>query len=177
MTSRPARSLLHVPARAAPASRPAGEAVDTPAGILLIAHAPLAHALRQCVLHVFPDAGDDIAALDVQPNVSPEETADTARILIRQFDKPRMLVLADAFGATPCNVAQTLVDGVHSRLVAGVNLPMLLRAFTYRHEPLDALVNRAVTGGAQGVLQVAVATAPQNQAKKRHDLDPYDHHQ
>jgi PTS system ascorbate-specific IIA component len=148
-----------------------------PAGILLIAHAPLAHALRQCVLHVFPDAGDDIAALDVQPNLSPEETADTARILIRQFDKRRMLVLADAFGATPCNVAQTLVDGVHSRLVAGVNLPMLLRAFTYRHEPLDTLANRAVTGGAQGVLQVAVATAPQNQAKKRHDLDPYDHHQ
>jgi hypothetical protein len=27
------------------------------------------------------------------------------------------------------------------------------------------------------VLQVAIATAPQNQAKKRHDLDPYDHHQ
>ena len=47
--------------------------------ILIIAHAPLAHALRQCALHVFPDCGAGVAALDVQPNVSPEETLASAR--------------------------------------------------------------------------------------------------
>ena len=59
-------------------------------------------------------------------------------------------MLTDIFGATPCNVAQKLVDGVRSRLITGVNLPMLLRAVSYRHEPLDALVSRAVTGGTAG---------------------------
>ena len=39
--------------------------------ILLIAHAPLAHALRQCALHVFPDCAQDVLALDVQPNAPP----------------------------------------------------------------------------------------------------------
>ena len=144
--------------------------------ILIIGHAPLAHALRQCALHVFPDCGDSVAAVDVQPNLSPEETLATARIAMSQLRQPRVkgvLVLTDIFGATPSNVAQKLVDGVTSRLITGVNLPMLLRSVSYRHEPLDALVSRAVVGGTQGVMQVA-ATAPQNQARRAHD--PENHH-
>jgi PTS system ascorbate-specific IIA component len=64
------------------------------------------------------------------------------------------LVLTDVVGATPANVAQQLVDGQEARLVAGVNLPMLLRSISYRHEPLDDLVARALSGGAQGVVQL-----------------------
>jgi mannose PTS system EIIA component len=118
--------------------------------ILIIGHAPLAHALRQCALHVFPDCAASVAAIDVQPNLSPEETLATARIALQQMRQPGIkgvLVLTDIFGATPSNVAQKLVDGVTSRLITGVNLPMLLRAVSYRHEPLDALVSRAVIGG------------------------------
>ncbi|ADU39730.1 MULTISPECIES: PTS sugar transporter subunit IIA [Variovorax] len=148
--------------------------------ILIIAHSPFAQALRQCALHVFPDCEQAVVALDVLPNVSPEETLAAARITLQQqLHAPRsqVLVLADVFGATPCNVAQKLVDGVQSRLVAGVNLPMLLRAVTYRHEPLDTLVQRAIAGGTAGVMQVAVA-APQNQAKRKHsDQEIRDHQQ
>jgi PTS system ascorbate-specific IIA component len=60
--------------------------------------------------------------------------------------------------------------------VAGVNLPMLLRTVSYRHEPLDALVARALTGGTQGVMQVAI-TAPQNQTRRKNDQNHYDHQQ
>ena len=145
-------------------------------GIFIIAHAPLATALRQCVLHVFPDNPASVVALDVQPNLPPEETLAQARILFRQMGTPCALVLSDVFGATPCNVAQKLVDGVHSKLIAGVNLPMLLRSVSYRHEPLDAMVVRALAGGTQGVMQVAI-TAPQNQAKRIHDPNDHDHQQ
>ncbi|KQT12966.1 PTS sugar transporter subunit IIA [Ramlibacter sp. Leaf400] len=148
--------------------------------ILIIGHAPLAHALRQCALHVFPDCASAVAAIDVQPNLSPEETLATARIAMAQLTQPPgvkgVLVLTDIFGATPSNVAQKLVDGVTSRLITGVNLPMLLRTVSYRHEPLDALVSRAVVGGTQGVMQVAV-TAPQNQPRRSHDQDEHDHQQ
>jgi PTS system ascorbate-specific IIA component len=148
--------------------------------ILLIAHAPLANALRQCALHVFPECGSCVMAIDVQPNLSPEETLGTARIaldqLSRQAQVDGVLVLADIFGATPSNVAQKLVDGVSSRLITGVNLPMLLRAVSYRHEALDTLVSRAVIGGTQGVMQVAI-TAPQNQSRRNHDQDEHDHQQ
>jgi PTS system ascorbate-specific IIA component len=148
--------------------------------ILIIGHAPLAHALRQCALHVFPDCEPHLAAIDVQPNLSPDETLATARIAIEQLKQQGavlgVLVLTDIFGATPSNVAQKLVDGVTTRLITGVNLPMLLRSVSYRHEPLDALVSRAVIGGTQGVMQVAV-TAPQNQTRRSHDQDEHDHQQ
>ena len=132
--------------------------------------------MRQCVAHVFADDAQALAALDVQPNTPPEETLAQARILIEQLGPRPVLVLTDVFGATPCNVAQKLVDGVSSRLVAGLNLPMLLRAVSYRHEPLDALVARVLAGANQGVMQVAV-TAPQNQNRKLHDQDHRDHQQ
>ena len=145
-------------------------------GILIIAHAPLASALRQCVLHVFPDSAATVQAIDVQPNVPAEETLSSAKINMAHMGTPYTLVLTDVFGATPCNVAQKLVDGVSSKLIAGVNLPMLLRAMTYRQEPLDALMARALAGGAQGVMQVAIA-APQNQVRKKNDQDIHQHQQ
>lgn len=127
--------------------------------ILIIAHAPLAQALRQCAMHVYPDAGDDVVAIDVQPQAAPEETLATARRALTRGGAVPTLVLTDVFGATPANVAQRLVHGGNARLVAGVNLPMLLRSVCYRHEPLETLVTRAVAGGTQGVMQVT-GTAP-----------------
>jgi PTS system ascorbate-specific IIA component len=145
-------------------------------GILIIAHAPLASALRQCVLHVFPDAAAAVSALDVQPNMPAEETLKSARIAISLLNTQQTLVLSDMFGATPCNVAHHLVNGDTTRLIAGVNLPMLLRAVTYRNEPLETMVTCALSGGTQGVMQVAV-TAPQNQQRKSHDQNHHDHQQ
>ena len=145
-------------------------------GILIIAHAPLASALRDCVLHVYPEAASGVLALDVPANESTDTTRLSATALLAQLGAPNTLVLTDVFGATPCNVAQKVVDGVHSKLVAGVNLPMLLRTVNYRHEPLDVLVARALSGGAQCIMQVAV-TAPQNQNRKSHDQHHHDHQQ
>ena len=145
-------------------------------GIFIIAHAPLASALRQCVLHVFPDGSVGVAAFDVQPNVPPEETCAGAAQALALLGTAQTLVLTDVFGATPCNVAQKLVDGLNSKLIAGVNLPMLLRTVTYRHEALDSLVARALAGGTQGVMQVAV-TAPQNQVRKKNDQNKHDYQQ
>ncbi len=145
-------------------------------GILIIAHAPLASALRQSVLHVFPDDAACIQAIDVMPNVTTEETLAAAVAAVSILNSDHTLVLTDMFGATPCNVAQKLVDGIKAKLIAGVNLPMLVRAMTYRAEPLDALVARALSGGSQGVMQVASA-APQNQIKKLNDQDHHQHQQ
>jgi mannose PTS system EIIA component len=139
--------------------------------ILIIAHAPLASALRACALHVFPDCGEHVAALDVPPNMPPSESLAQASAMLRQQGADALL-LTDVFGATPSNIAKQLTDGVHTRLLTGVNLPMLLRAVTYRHEALDVLVQRALAGGSQGVMQVAV-TAPQNQTLKNHDSNDH----
>ena len=145
-------------------------------GILIVAHSPLASALRQSVLHIFPDSASAVVAYDVSADATLEDGLAGVKVAMAQLGDPQLLVLTDVFGATPCNVAQRLVDGVHSRLLAGVNLPMLLRAVTYRRESLGVLVARAMAGGTQGVMQVAT-TAPQNQGRKKNDQDPDDHQQ
>jgi PTS system ascorbate-specific IIA component len=145
-------------------------------GIFIIAHAPLASALRTSVLHVFPDAAAGIVALDVPPQEPTDLTRARAQAAIASLQTPNTLVLTDVFGATPCNVAQKVVNGIQSKLVAGVNLPMLLRTVNYQHEPLDVLMARAMAGGMQSIMQVAV-TAPQNQQRKINDQQHHDHSQ
>ena len=130
--------------------------------ILLIAHAPLAQALRDCAVHVFADCVSDISVLDVPPDEAPETTLATARALLAQSGAERTLVLADVLGATPRNVAHRLVEGTAAWLLVGVNLPMLLRAICYRHEPLAQQAQRALTGGQQGMLQTGGAAPNQS---------------
>ncbi len=125
-------------------------------GIVIIAHAPLASALRQCVAHVFPDRVAGVQALDVQPQASPAQSLAQAQQLADHFSGAPLLLLTDVLGATPSNVARQLLAGREARLLAGANLPMLLRAVTYQHEPLDELVERALQGGTQGVQQVPI---------------------
>lgn len=146
-------------------------------GLLIIAHAPLATALQAVAAHVFPDTPRKLQALDVRPDWTPEEAEAAARVALAEVADPQALVLADVFGATPCNVAQRIADGVDVRVVTGVNVPMLWRALCYAHEPIDVLVARASAGGAQGVMQVAVAR-PQNQSvhSLSHD-QKHAHHQ
>ncbi len=123
-------------------------------GIVIIAHAPLACALRQCVAHVFPDRVEGVQAVDVQAEAAPEQSLAQARQACGHFGAAPLLLLTDVLGATPSNVARLLLAGREARLLAGVNLPMLLRAVSYQHEPLDALTARALQGGSQGVQQI-----------------------
>ena len=143
--------------------------------ILIIAHAPLAHALRECALHVFPDCGDSVVALDIPPHAQPEESLAQARAVLDRWGGGATLVLTDVFGATPHNIAQELAKRSDTKLVAGVNLPMLLRAVCYRNEDLTSLAARAVAGGTQGIMQVT-NTTPQNQNTRHHDKE-HSHHQ
>jgi PTS system ascorbate-specific IIA component len=135
------------------------------AGLLIIAHAPLASSLKAVAQHVYADSGAALEALDVPPDMTPEEIETRAQALLRQVRDPEALILADVFGATPANVAQRLADGAQVKVVTGVNVPMLWRSMCYAAEPLDALVARAVAGATQGVMQAATSR-PQNQASK-----------
>ncbi len=132
------------------------------AAVLLIAHAPLASALLSVAGHCYEEKGHLFEAIDVEPSMSADTVEGLAREALARLNAPEVLVLTDVFGATPCNVAQRLSDGVNVRVVAGVNVPMLWRSLCYLGEPLDALVARAVSGASQGVMQVA-QTRPQNQ--------------
>ena len=145
------------------------------AGLFLIAHAPLASAFEAVAAHAFADARGQVVSLDVDPAMAPEEIERRALECLARVRDPQALILADVFGATPFNVAQRLSDGQQVKVVAGVNVPMLWRALTYRHCPLDQLVERALAGATQGVI-VGAGSRPQNQALTRTSDDQAHHH-
>ena len=130
------------------------------AGILIIAHAPLATALRDCIAHVYGGLPARIGVIDVSPDCDPAQVVAFAYSEIERLrEENGALVLTDMFGATPSNIAARLASLPQVRVLAGVNLPMLLRAVCYRATPLDTLVDKALSGATKGV-QAIVANTP-----------------
>lgn len=141
---------------------------------MIIAHAPLASSLKEVAQHAFPDCGCALEALDVAAETPLEVIEAQAREMLARVRNPEAIVFTDVFGATPCNVAQRLADGVQVKVIAGVNVPMLWRSLCYASEGLEAVVARAMAGATQGVMQVATSR-PQTQAAKHGGNDQSDH--
>ena len=145
-------------------------------GLFIIAHAPLASALRAAAMHAFPEAAA-IGVYDVPAGVDTEAYEAEALALLGGLGTAETMVLTDVFGATPCNIARRLAEQPGVRVVAGVNVPMLWRALNYRQKSLDEVVTLALAGASQGVMQIAVSR-PQIQAQKPIGHDSIDsHHQ
>lgn len=134
-------------------------------GFIIIAHSPLASALKAVAAHAFPECIQSLEALDVPPDMPPEEIEARARVMIERVAKPDALIFTDVFGATPSNTTRNLIDGTHVKLIAGVNVPMLYRSLGHANEPLDAVMTRALVGAKEGVMLVATSR-PQNQTFK-----------
>jgi mannose PTS system EIIA component len=131
------------------------------AGILIIAHAPFATALRECVAHIYGGLPARIGVIDVTPDCDPAQIVALAHHEIERLKEENgALVMTDMFGATPSNIAGRLAAIPNVRVVAGVNLPMLVRAVCYRATPLDTLVDKALAGATKGIHSVGPATPP-----------------
>ena len=128
------------------------------AGILIIAHAPFASALRECVSHIYGGLPARIGVIDVMPDCDPVEVRAFARSEIdRLKEENGAVVLTDVFGATPANIAGSLASDT-VRVLAGVNLPMLVRAVCYRTTPLDTLIEKTLQGGSKGIQELDAST-------------------
>lgn len=131
------------------------------AGILIIAHAPFATALRECIAHIYGGIPARIGVIDVSPDCDPVQVSAFAQSEVARLREDNgVLVLTDMYGATPANIASRLTSIADVRVLAGVNLPMLVRAVCYRTTPLDTLVDKALTGAAKGVHAVGQQMSP-----------------
>lgn len=124
-------------------------------GIFLITHGTLGEALIQCACHVLNKRPDNVVQLGLSGQDDPLDILTEARRLLATVDKGHgVVILTDIYGATPANVARKLLDPGRVEGIAGVNLPMLLRVLTYRERDMNTLVERAITGGCEGVLHM-----------------------
>jgi len=121
-------------------------------GILVVSHEPLGTALMHCTRHVYGRLPPQLAALDVIPDEDPGAALDAAReLLARINDGSGALVLTDVYGATPSRVAMGLAVPGRVRVLAGVNLPMLLKAISNRRMPVDALCELLVDSARKAI--------------------------
>ena len=82
-----------------------------------------------------------------------------AQALVKNLDSGQgVLVLSDIYGATPCNIVTKLLTPDETEGVAGVNLPMLVRVLNYRHEGLHSCIQKALSGGRDGVVHFTKTT-------------------
>jgi PTS system ascorbate-specific IIA component len=126
-------------------------------GILIIAHAKLGESLIHCASHVLGSRPQRLLQIGVSIQDDPQAILAQAQNLIAQLDDGHgVLVMSDVFGATPSNVACKLLDPGRVEGVSGVSLPMLVRALTYRNEPLKVVVGKAISGGLEGVMQLPI---------------------
>lgn len=124
-------------------------------GFLIAAHGSLGESLIQCATYVLGSRPEQLRALDLMAYGDTEAMLQAAREMISDLDTGEgVLVLADIYGATPCNTVCKLLRPGRVEAVAGVSLPMLLKAITYRKQPLPLLADRAADGGQAGSFHI-----------------------
>jgi PTS system ascorbate-specific IIA component len=126
-------------------------------GILIVAHDTLGESLAGAVSHVLGHRPPHFVTLQVKATDDPTELLPKARELLASLDTGEgVLIFSDIYGATPSNLAAKLLSKGRVEAISGVNLPMLVRAFTYRDKGMDTMIKKAISGGCDGVLHVDI---------------------
>ena len=124
-------------------------------GILIVAHDKLGESLVGAVTHVLGGRPPQFESFGVAATDDPFALLPKAREAVKLLDSgDGVLIFSDIFGATPCNLVGKLLVPGRIEGIAGVNLPMLVRAFTYRVKGMDTMIKKAISGGCDGVLHV-----------------------
>ena len=124
-------------------------------GILIISHGAFGEALIHSASHVLGKRPLRVRQVGVTMHDDPDAMLPVAQELVKQLDDgDGVLILSDMLGATPANLATRLLQPGHIEGISGVNLPMLIRALTYREEPLAIVIEKAISGGTAGVVHL-----------------------
>ncbi|HLU76461.1 MAG TPA: PTS sugar transporter subunit IIA [Burkholderiales bacterium] len=124
-------------------------------GILIISHGAFGEALIHCASHVLGKRPLRVRQVGITVHDDPEAILPIARDMARQLDEGQgVLVLTDMVGATPANIATKLYEPGKVAVVSGANLPMLVRALTYRNEALNTVAAKAMSGGHDGIVHL-----------------------
>ncbi len=124
-------------------------------GILLLTHAPLGNAFLIAAAHVFHGPSERVEAIDVIADQDIGEVHALAREAVKRLDDGSgVLVMTDIMGGTPSNCCNSLSEPDRVEVIAGISLPMLLRAITYRRDTLDVVVEMALAGAQNGAVRL-----------------------
>ena len=123
-------------------------------GILLITHSDIG---KQLLLTATSDFGKNpfqVELLSVDNYDQPNDVKELAEKYVKFLDNGAgVLVLTDIIGTTPSNIASS-INYEKIKVVAGLNLSMILNVFNYPDVSLDQLSTKALEGGMEGVSKI-----------------------
>ncbi len=123
-------------------------------GLLIISHNDVGRAMLNATVAMLGVNPLRVALMSVTTEDEPDELRQQARELVREVDRGEgVLVLTDLYGSTPSNIANCEYAEHQVNVVAGLNMPMLLRILNYPKLGLEELTEKAVSGGTDGVMR------------------------
>jgi len=122
--------------------------------ILIISHNEIGSALLNAVKQTFnSELPLPVATVELEPNADPEVLIPKLKKVVCALNQgDGVLILTDLFGSTPSNIANNIKDCEGTRIVTGLNLPMLIRVMNYPDLDLPQLAEKACSGGQCGIM-------------------------
>lgn len=122
-------------------------------GILLITHNNIGAALLDTALINLGRENPGVQTIQVGFDADPDKILVQCRHIVKEIDRGHgVLVLTDLYGSTPSNIANKLTDINNTHVIAGINLPMVMKVINYAEESIDSLIERTLKGGKNGIL-------------------------
>ena len=117
-------------------------------GMVLVTHGALALALRDAMEHVVGKQ-KNLATVCIESDAEFEsQRAEIARRMAEVDAGDGVILLTDMFGGTPSNLAISVMEQTKAEVIAGLNLPMLIKLASVRHrEDLPTCVAQAQEAG------------------------------
>jgi len=129
-----------------------------PVGLLLVTHKNIGKSLLDVSASMIGKQSSNIDYISVADNCDVDKVTRQAKKKLSAFDDDAgVLILTDVYGATPCNIANSIAKENNAVVVSGVNLPMLVRAINYSHLTLTEVAEKALNGGHHGIFRNAEA--------------------
>ena len=116
-------------------------------GLLIVTHDGIGKSLLESALAITGSSPLPVKTLSVSSSSDPERLKLDATSLSSELDDGEgVLVLTDMYGSTPSNIATSLYQQGRVAVIAGINLPMLLKVFNYAGLDLEGIKQKALTG-------------------------------
>ena len=122
-------------------------------GVLIVSHGQIGQAMLDISVKTLSVCPLATKVLEVSFECDPDMLTEKAQEMAKSLDTgDGVLILTDLCGATPSNIARRLAHNNNVMVVAGLNMPMLMRVLNYPELSLEEMAERAVDGGRQGIM-------------------------
>jgi len=123
--------------------------------LLIVTHGEVGQALLDSAYAMLGGTVLKVGVVTVSNSSDPDAVASEVALAISRLNQgDGVLLLTDIYGATPSNIAMRFQDDEAKVMVAsGINLPMLLRVLNYPDLSIDQLLEKALSGGRDGVFR------------------------